>query len=494
MPQLPEMAPPSASGASSDHGGDRRPAASRRSYVSPATRAEHGKEARKATPRARHGEWEPAAERADPVDLLEQQSASRVPELVPIRYGRMLVSPFTFFRGAAYIMAADLAAVPHTGLRTQLSGDAHLGNFGIFAAPDRRLVFGANDFDETLPGPFEWDVKRLVTSFIVAGRERGFSDRTRRDIALATARSYRLAMRQFAYAPILDVWYARLEVDEITARWGREVRAEELQRIERSIARRRAKDHLDAFERLTEIIDGEPRIVNDPPLVVPIEQLVAAAELEQVEELIRSVFRTYRRTLADDRRALLERFRFAHVARKVVGVGSVGTRCWIVLLLGHHGDDPLFLQIKEAQASVLEPFLGRSQFANHGRRVVEGQRLTQAAVDTMLGWTRSQDIDGGGEVRDYYVRQLWDGKAHANVERMDARVMGVYGEICGWSLAHSHARSGDPIAIGSYLGSGESFERALARFAERYADQNERDFDAVAQAARTRRIPVTSGL
>ncbi len=391
-------------------------------------------------------------------------------------------------------MAEDLAGGSRTGLRAQLSGDAHLSNFGIFAAPDRRLVFGVNDFDETLPGPFEWDVKRLVASFAVAGRDRGFSEPERRVINLSAARAYRMAMLDFAGARTLDVWYARLEVDEIAARWRQEVRARDLKQIERSIAKRRAKDHLRAFSRLTEVVDGEPRIISDPPLIVPIEELASRVESDRIIQSIRSVFGSYRRTLPHDRRLLLERFRYVHAARKVVGVGSVGTRVWIVLLLADRDSDPLFLQLKEAQASVLEPFLGKSEFAHHGQRVVEGQRLTQAAADTMLGWTRAPDVDGSGEERDYYVRQLWDGKARADVERMDPRMMRVYAQICGWSLAHTHARSGDPLATASYLGRSGAFDEALASFAESYADQNELDFATLQQAAAETRIAVNSGL
>jgi uncharacterized protein (DUF2252 family) len=406
----------------------------------------------------------------------------------------MLLSPFAFFRGAAAVMAADLAGGSRTGLRSQLSGDAHLSNFGIFAAPDRRLIFGVNDFDETLPGPFEWDVKRLVASLAVAGRERGFSERERRAVNLSAARAYRMAMLDFAGSRALDVWYARLEVDEIAARWRREVRARDRKQIERSIAKRRAKDHLRALSRLTELVDGEPRIVSDPPLIVPVEELAPRVESDRIIRSIRSILGSYRRTLPHDRRLLLERFRYVHAARKVVGVGSVGTRVWIVLLLGDRDDDPLFLQLKEAQASLLEPFLGKSEFAHHGQRVVVGQRLTQAATDTMLGWTRAPDVGGSGEERDYYVRQLWDGKARADIDRMDPRTMRVYAEICGWSLAHTHARSGDPIATASYLGRSSAFDDALASFAETYADQNALDFAALQQAAAEARIPVNSGL
>ena len=325
---------------------------------------------------------------ADPVELLEEQAASRVPELVPIRYGRMLVSPFTFFRGAAYPMAADLAGAPRTGLEVQLCGDAHLSNFGGFAAPDRRLVFSINDFDETLPGPFEWDVKRLVASFAVAGRDRGFDAKQRQSINLAVTRSYREAIRSFAAMSNLDLWYSRIDVDEIAALAAQQGTGKQLKRFERNVAKARSKDSLKAFAKLTTIVDGEPRIASDPPLIVPIEDVVSGVEQAELEEFVRGVIRSYRRTLSADRRRLLERYRYVHSARKVVGVGSVGTRAWIVLMLGRDENDPLFLQLKEAQASVLEPFLGKSAFAKHGQRVVEGQRLTQAASDIMLGWIR----------------------------------------------------------------------------------------------------------
>ena len=448
---------------------------------------------RKEVPRSVHGEWEPAADRPDPLELLEDQARTRIAELVPIRYGRMLSSPFAFFRGAASVMASDLARTPRTGLHVELSGDAHLSNFGTYAAPDRRLVFSVNDFDETLPGPFEWDVKRLVASFAVLGRERGFTEEERRSANLAAARSYRESVRDFAQIRTLDVWYARLEVDEIVRRWRDEVRTKRLEKIERNVAKRRAKDHLQAFDQLTDVADGEPRIVSDPPLIVPIEELVPPGEYELLMEAVLHVFHSYRRTLAVDRRRLLEHFRYVHLARKVVGVGRVGLEAWILLLLGRDNSDPLFLQVKEAQASVLEPFLGKSEFANHGQRVVEGQRLTQAAQDVLLGWTHAEDVLGRG-TRDYYVRQLWDGKARANIEALDPDTMVVYAEICGRTLAHAHARSGDAVALAGYLGSGDAFERALASFAELYADQNERDHKALETAAATKRIAVESGL
>jgi len=433
----------------------------------------------------------PASGRRDPVELLEEQAASRVPELVPIRYGRMLVSPFTFFRGAAYPMAADLADVPRTGLQVQLCGDAHLSNFGAFAAPDRRLVFSVNDFDETLPGPFEWDVKRLSASFAVAGRDRGFNGRQRNAINTTVTRSYREAMRRFAGMRNLDVWYARIQSDDLE-RAARRASAKEVERFERNLAKARSKDSLRAFAKLTEIVDGEPRIASDPPLILPVEEVIPAAEHHRIDDYLRGVIRSYRRTLTADRRRLVERFRYVHAARKVVGVGSVGTRAWIMLLLGRDADDPLFLQFKEAEASVLEPFLGKSTFANHGQRVVEGQRFTQAASDIMLGWIRASDLEGTS--RDFYIRQLWDQKGSALVELMSPRAMGIYAELCGLTLAKAHARSGDAIAIASYLGSGGNFDRALATFAESYADQNERDYDALREAAESGRIAAESGL
>jgi uncharacterized protein (DUF2252 family) len=460
-------------------------------HPTPGERAAQGKAARAEVPRSVHGEWEPAADRRDPVELLEEQAASRVPELVPVRYGRMLVSPFTFFRGAAYPMAADLAGAPRTGLDVQLCGDAHLSNFGAFAAPDRRLVFSVNDFDETLPGPFEWDVQRLVASFAVAGRDRGFDDKQRKSINTTVTRSYREAMKAFAGMGNLDLWYARIGVEDLQ-RAAQQGSAKQVKRFERNVAKARSKDSLKAFAKLTEIVDGEPRIAGDSPLIVPVEEVVPPAEHHRLDELIRDVIRSYRRTLTADRRRLLERFRYVHMARKVVGVGSVGTRAWIMLLLGRDQDDPLFLQFKEAGESVLEPFLGKSSFNSHGQRVVEGQRLMQAASDILLGWMRATDLDGTD--RDFYIRQLWDAKGSALVETMNPLAMTVYAELCGRTLAKAHARSGDAIAIASYLGAGDSFDRALASFAETYADQNERDYRALQEAVASGRVAAQSGL
>ncbi|WP_372518146.1 DUF2252 domain-containing protein [Solirubrobacter ginsenosidimutans] len=404
----------------------------------------------------------------------------------------MLVSPFTFFRGAAYPMAADLADAPRTGLDVQLCGDAHLSNFGAFGAPDRRLVFSINDFDETLPGPFEWDVKRLVASFAVAGRDRGFDAKQRRSINRTVSRAYREAIREFAGMSNLDLWYSRIDVDEIAELAASQASGKQRKTFERNVAKARSKDSMKALSKLTQVVDGEPRIASDPPLIVPIEEVAAGAEGFDHAEFVRGVIRSYRRTLTPDRRELLERFRYVHAARKVVGVGSVGARAWIVLMLGRDEHDPLFLQVKEAQASVLEPFVGKSKFNHHGQRVVEGQRLTQAAGDIMLGWIRVADLEGVN--RDFYIRQLWDGKGSALVELMDPSAMSLYAGLCGHALAKAHARSGDAIAISSYLGGGDSFDRALATFAEAYADQNERDYKALQDAVASGRVTAESGL
>lgn len=437
-----------------------------------------GKTVRAEVPRSAHATMPPADR--DPVAILEEQARTRVPELVPIRYERMLVSPFAFFRGAAAIMARDLAELPHTRLQAQLCGDAHLSNFGMFAAPDRRLVFSVNDFDETLPGPFEWDLKRLAASFSVACREQGIEAEP---INRRVARAYREAIRTFAGMRTLDVWYARADVEELARRWGPTAARKQRKRFERDVAKARGKDSLRAFARLTEVVDGRPRIAADPPLIVPVEEIAGTDDLEQQ---IRSILRSYRRTLPRDRRRLLERFRYAHAARKVVGVGSVGTRAWIVLLLGAGDHDPLFLQFKEAQASVLEPFLGAGEFRNHGQRVVEGQRLMQSASDILLGWLRVSGFDG--EDRDFYIRQLWDQKGSVVIETLDAGAMDAYGRLCGWTLAHAHARSGDAAAIAAYLGSSGKFDRALAAFADAYADQNERDYAALQAAVASGRV------
>jgi uncharacterized protein (DUF2252 family) len=451
-----------------------------------------GKKARAEVGRTALGEWAPPSNRRDPVDLLEEQAATRVEELVPIRYGRMLVSPFTFFRGAAYLMASDLAEAPRTGLRTQLCGDAHLSNFGAFASPDRRLVFNINDFDETLPGPFEWDLKRLVASFAVAGRDRGFDAKQRQTINRAVIQAYRKAMKGFAGMDTLELWYARIEMDEILQVFRQQAGKKQRKQADRDVAKARTKDSLKAFSKLTQLVDGEPRIVSEPPLIVAAEELVQPGEQGGLDEYVNGLIRSYWETLPGDRRLLLERFRYLHAARKVVGVGSIGTRAWIVLLLGRDESDPLFLQAKEAEASVLEPFLGKSAFSQHGQRVVEGQRLTQAASDIMLGWLRVTDLDG--VERDYYVRQLWDSKGSADVETMNPKSLRMYAQLCGAVLAKSHARSGDAIAIASYLGGSDAADRALSAFGEAYADQNDRDYEALKAAVASGRVKAELGV
>jgi uncharacterized protein (DUF2252 family) len=423
--------------------------------------------------------------------VLQRQATTRLPELVPIRYGRMLSSPFACYRGSAAIMAADLAAGPDSGVRVQLCGDAHLSNFGAFAAPDRQLVFDLNDFDETHPGPWEWDVKRLVASFAIAARENGVRRKERRSIVRTAAREYRERMRQLAAARNLDVWYVRLDVRAVTEELDRVASRKLMRRFERDVAKARAKDSLRALDRLTHSVDGAPRIVSDPPLIVPVEEL-ADERPETIEREVRGLLRTYRESLEHDRRQLVDGYRFVHLARKVVGVGSVGTRAWIVLLVGRDEDDPLFLQFKEADASVLEPYAGASRYENHGERVVRGQRLMQAASDIFLGWLPTVGLDG--RPRDFYGRQLWDGKRSIDVESLNEEGFEIYARACGFTLARAHARSGDRIAIASYLGSGDAFDRAMSEFAELYADQAERDHAALAEAARSGRITAVEGL
>jgi uncharacterized protein (DUF2252 family) len=453
---------------------------------SPEERAAAGKEARSWAPRSGHGEWEPAADRPDPIELLDRQAGSRVGLLVPLRYGRMMASPFAFYRGAAAVMAADLAPTPRSGLETQLCGDAHLSNFGAFASPERRLVFDLNDFDETLPGPWEWDVKRLAASFSLAGRERGCGERERRRIVRAVGREYRETMRRLARMGNLESWYQQLDADTIAGRWATAAGGKRRQEFERSVAKARAKDSSRAFSKLTEEVEGKLRIAADPPLIVPIDQLAEEAKVGDIEGLVRGVLSDYRDSLDAERRTVLDGYRFVDAAFKVVGVGSVGTRAWIALLLGRDRSDPLFLQVKEAQRSVLEPYAATSRYDHQGERVVQGQRLMQAASDVMLGWVRAKGIDG--RRRDFYVRQLWDWKGSVRVESMDARALNAYAEICGMTLAHAHARGGDRIAIGAYLGKGEACDYALAEFAEAYADQSERDYEALRDAVAEGRV------
>ena len=460
--------------------------------LTPAERADRGKAARAAVPRSSHAGFEPAADRPDPVALLEHQAATRLPDLVPVRYSRMLASPFSYFRGAALPMAADLAATPVSGLIVQACGDAHLANFGVFASPERALVFDLNDFDETLPGPWEWDVKRLAASLEVAGRGNGYRPGPRHKVVTAAVAQYRKAMRTFAGQSDLTVWYARAETGELREQFGSQLAVREQRQADRALAAARTRDSLQALEKLTRQVDGRPRIVADPPLVVPLSDLLEGpADQAKLEAELKSLIGGYRRTLETDRRYLLGQFEFADMARKVVGVGSVGTRCWIVLMFGRDGSDPLFLQVKEAERSVLEEFAGASEHANHGQRVVAGQRLMQAASDIFLGWQRAAD-DPDGRPHDYYVRQLRDGKASADIETMSVAGLRAYGELCGWTLARAHARSGDRIAIAAYLGHSDVFDHAIAEFAAAYADQNERDHQALIAAVTSGRVTASA--
>jgi uncharacterized protein (DUF2252 family) len=451
-------------------------------------RAAHGRAVRAETPRSSHAALAAGATR-DPIGLLEAQNASRVPELVPIRYGRMLVSPLAFFRGGAAVMAHDLAARPSTGLHTQLSGDAHLSNFGGFASPDRDLVFDLNDFDETLEGPFEWDVKRLAASFEIAARQRDFSAADRSTAVLGVVRAYRDAIRQFATMGDLDVWYARLNAQAMVAKLRAAHDAKLAKTLKRTAAKARLNDGRRALATLTREVDGEPRIVSEPPLIVPVSELAD----DGTEAYVRASFRSYRRSLPSDRRVLLEQFHYVDLARKVVGVGSVGTRCWILLMLGRDERDPLFLQFKEAEASVLEPVLGPSGVASHGQRVVEGQRLMQASSDIFLGWVHA-DGELDGAQRDFYVRQLRDWKVSIDLETLLPAGLAYYATACGWTLARAHARSGDRIAIAAYLGAGDTFDRAVGEFASAYADLNEQDHRALGQAVAEGTVSALQGV
>ena len=456
-------------------------------------RAARGKAARAEVPRSAQAEID-FPKRRDPIALLEEQATSRVPELVPIRYGRMLASAFAFYRGGALIMAADLARTPTSGLRVQLCGDAHLSNFGVFGSPERNLVFDINDFDETAPGPWEWDLKRLAASFAIGGRENGFSGKERRTVVLDTVRAYREAMHAFAQMRNLELWYSHLSVEHAVAEFTAGVDPKRLKKAEASIEKSRTKDSMHALEKLTTLGDGEPRIISDPPLIVPIDELLPTqTERDALQNEMRNLIRSYRRTLETDRRLLLEQFRFVDLARKVVGVGSVGTRAWIALFLGVDELDPLFLQIKEAQPSVLEQFAGKSAYSNCGQRVVAGQRLMQATSDIFLGW---QHVSSGldGQERDFYVRQLKDWKGSFAFESAAPAGAAAYGKACGWTLARAHARSGDRVAIASYLGKSDVFDQAIADFAETYADQNERDYNALDRMVESGRITAQTGL
>jgi uncharacterized protein (DUF2252 family) len=461
--------------------------------LTPAERAVRGKAARAEAPLESHAAFDPPRDRPDPIALLEEQAKSRVPELVPVRYGRMVVSPFSYYRGAALPMASDLAATPVSGLAVQACGDAHLSNFGIFGSAERRLVFDVNDFDETLPGPWEWDVKRLAASLEIAARDTGFPGKKRRAIVGAAVTRYREAMRDFAGRTNLEVWYAMADMATLRQQ-ASQLKARQRKVADKALVKARTRDSMQEVAKLCRVEDGQLRIVSDPPLVVPIDELAPEqadrkAVLSQLADLVAG----YRRTLETDRRYLLEQFELADMARKVVGVGSVGTRCWIVLMLGRDQADPLFLQVKEAQASVLSRFVGASRYANQGQRVVAGQRLMQASSDIFLGWQR---IESGLDHQnyDYYVRQLRDWKFSMDIETMVPRGMRGYGELCGWTLARAHARSGDRIAIAAYLGGSDMFDQAVTQFATAYADQNEKDHQGLVAAVASGRITAASGL
>jgi uncharacterized protein (DUF2252 family) len=465
------------------------------SFASPADRAGMGKAARALVPRESHAQFDPPADRPDPIELLEEQARSRLPDLVPVRYGRMLVSPFAFFRGAALPMASDLAQTPVTGLTVQACGDAHLSNFGVFGSPERRLVFDINDFDETLPGPWEWDVKRLAASLEVAARENSFPDNRRRKIVLAAAASYRTAMQSFAGMTELGVWYSRADLEQLRIDLAGNLSGRQRQLLDRGMAAARTRDSMQALAKLTQLADGRPKLVADPPLVVPIADLMPGREeAAVVTAWLHGLLGQYRRSLREDSATLLGRFEFADMARKVVGVGSVGTRCWIVLMLGGgSASDPLLLQVKEAQESVLSGFAGPSAFSNQGQRVVVGQRFTQAASDIFLGWLKvSTGMDA--QPHDYYVRQLRDWKMSLDVSTMIPKGMQQYATLCGWTLARAHARTGDRFAIAAYLGTSDVFDNAVADFAVRYADQTERDYQGLVSAVSSGRITAESGV
>ena len=459
-------------------------------HLSRADRVARGKDARAVAPLESHAEFSPRAGR-DPVGLLLGQAASRVPELVPIRHGRMLVSPFTFYRGAALPMAADLAGTPASGLRVQLCGDAHLSNFGAFASPERNLVFDVNDFDETLPGPFEWDVKRLAASLAVASRDSGFPAKVRRKIALAGGEGYRTAMRGFAKQTFMDVWYAHVDIEPVLREFRSEMNAKGFKEAEKLLAKAHTSDSMKAVGKLTTMVDGQRRIISDPPMIVPVEEIFAGIQADQLYEQLRAILGKYRRTLESDRRHLLEQFTLVQVARKVVGVGSVGTRAWVVLMDAGDGVEPLFLQAKEAQPSVLAEYAGRSRYNNQGERVVAGQHLMQAQSDIFLGWTRvANPLDGIDS--DFYVRQLKDWKFSVPIELMLPQGMELYARLCGWTLARAHARSGDRVALAAYLGGSAKFGQAIADFAETYADQNELDYAALQAAVKDGKAEATT--
>jgi len=471
-------------------------------HLSVDERRAKGKDARERTPVAAHSGWAPASDRPDPVQLLEAQNVTREPDLVPVRHGRMMVSPFTFYRGAAKIMAEDLKDTPTAGLEVQLCGDAHLSNFGAFASPERTLLFDVNDFDETLPGPFEYDVKRMAASFTIAARNNGFTTADATAATLAAVTAYREAMTEFAQMGNLDIWYARLTEEEImeairtlTKRASTKEAAAQAkkgaQRAQKTAQKAHTSDSLQALSKLGEMVGGRYRIVSQPPVVIPARELgpIFGHSTDELEEMIHQQFRSYRATLQEDRRHLLERYEFVDMARKVVGVGSVGTRAFIALLQGRDEQDPLFLQVKEATASVLEGHLPKSKFKEPGERVVQGQRIMQAASDIYLGWTKGVEAN-----RHLYWRQLRDMKGSAVIETMTPAILGFYAGLCGWTLARAHARSGDAVALAAYLGKSDKFDLSITDFSERYANQNERDYQAFAKAIRTGRLQAIEGV
>ncbi len=434
-----------------------------------------------------HAIFEPSLDRPDPITLLQSQAQTRVPELVPIRYERMAESPFAFYRGAALIMASDLARTAQSGLYAQICGDAHLANFGAFGTPERRLIFDINDFDETNPGPWEWDLKRLVTSFEVAGREREFSKSKRRSIIEACSQQYRTSIQEFAQMRQLDIWYASLDADVVMKAVKGQADATERKRAKKNLNKTRNRDSMQAMHKLTEVVDGKRRIISDPPLITNVRDLMSNAEDEQrLRDAIATIIHNYQQTLPSDRQHLLEQFTYTDLARKVVGVGSVGTRCFVAMFIGRDEEDPLFLQVKQAERSVIEQFTAPSQYRNHGERVVAGQRLMQSASDIFLGWDRVLGADG--QQRDFYLRQLRDWKGSAAVDEMSPELMSSYAQLCAWTLAKAHARSGDAIAIAAYVGRNNELDEAMTAFARAYADQNERDHRSLVDAIANNRV------
>jgi uncharacterized protein (DUF2252 family) len=475
-----------------DEGGRTAPSHTVIAHLTPEERRARGKAARNEVPLESHAVFAPEI-RLDPIELLEEQATTRVPELVPIRHGRMAVTPFTFYRGAALIMAADLAGTPTSGLHAQLCGDAHLSNFGMFGSPERHMIFDINDFDETSVGPWEWDVKRLASSLEIGGRDRGFTAKERRAAVLASVREYRTAMRSFAPMTNLEVWYAHIDMDQRLPEIKAQIPRKRAKVLDKAIAKMKTRDSMQAYTKLTEEVDGEPRILSQPPLIVPVRELLDEEMRKVFEEEIAGILRSYRKTLETDRRHLLEQYRLVEVARKVVGVGSVGTRAWVVLLLGRDGQDPLFLQAKEAERSVLERFAGKSRYSNSGQRVVAGQRLMQATSDIFLGWDRIAGIVDGVP-RDFYFRQFRDWKGSIDIESMIPKGLVLYARLCGWTLARAHARSGDRIAIAAYMGKSDAFDRAIADFSDAYADQNERDYRSMLSAIGSGRLQAQTDL